>query len=188
MRRVVAKFGIHIHAEQSGLDGAGEGLFASVSLSKGTVIPYGSAQHKIYNSSADALSDGAPVSHLHVISGTKHCIDGALYADVPRGGAELANQPLANSVPCKLDLNPTAAGLDHCAILTQSVAAGEEIYSNYGSHGWSFLISVGFLDLQNNRSTHTPVENYKEHWLYMRYMAGGLPQGHVAARMKELFP
>lgn len=186
--RTVARFGVELHAAQSGLEGAGNGLFASVKLSKGTVVPYGSAQHRIYASSADALRAGAPVSHLHAVRDTKHCIDGMPSADVPPGGAELANQPLDSSIRCKLDLNPVQKGLEHCAILTEDVEAGEEIFANYGSNGWSFLESVGLLVMQDSRASHRPIPEYVKHWLYKRFVTGELPQGHVLARMKELFP
>ena len=185
--RQVAVFGLHLCSAPSTLQGAGNGLFAKVRLQKGTVLAYGGAGCRIFASATDAVRAGAPVSHLRVVRGTGHCIDAAPRAGVCVGGAELANEPLDSRTQKKLDLHPKQTGLEHCAILVEDVEEGEEIFTNYGFGGWSFLVSAGFLVLRNGCPCHMPIQRYAEHWLYRRFKAGELPQGAVLARMKELF-
>ena len=123
------------------------------------------------------------MSHLHTLRETKHCIDGSCREGEAPGGAELVNQPLDGSVKCKLNLFPTQPGLEHCGVLTEDVEDGEEIYANYGSYGWSFLKSVGLVEISSNK----PCADYTGHWLYQRFVDSGLPGGHVRTRMNELF-
>jgi hypothetical protein len=186
-RRLVAVFGVHLCSAPSTLRGAGNGLFAKVQLRKGTALAYGGAGCRIFASATDALRAGASVSHLRTVRGTGHCIDATPRAGVGVGGAELANQALDSRTQQKLDLNPKETGLEHCALLVADVAAGEEIFTDYGLAGWSFLLSVGFLDVRNGCPCHTPIQLYAEHWLYLRFQAGELPRGPVLFRMKELF-
>ena len=178
----VARFGVDVEERTSKLEGAGKGLFARVKLPKGTAIPYGSSAF-IYASSSDAMLHGAPVSHLRMVPGSGHCIDGAPSAGRQPGGAELCNEPLDSRTPRKLELTSKRKLLAHCGELTQVVEADEEIYASYGGQGRGFLISVGLLDTAGNVCA-----GYDGHWLYQRFARHELPRGFVRTRMNELFP